>query len=233
MNTLSDLVEPFLNHLAGLRQVRPNTLRAYRYELLAASAHFTGSLDELTLGELEQWISRLPASSSTMGRRAAALSRSFDWAIRHEFCQRNPLAAREPIRSRRRLPRPIRTQTEQVDLDAAIAHAPQPYRLMFTLLCETGMRVGEVLDLRRGDVTLESGREGLKVREPKNGVERMIVLGPTATPKTRWGLRAYLRAMGSASAHELLFSIQARDTHFLRCHALPMGQNLHHGGTNG
>jgi integrase len=87
------------------------------------------------------------------------------------------MADRSPLRGRRRLPRPIREQQEQWALDAAIATAPQPYRLIFTLLRETGMRVGEVLELRWGDVTLESGREALRVREAKNGVERVVVLG--------------------------------------------------------
>lgn len=97
-------------------------------------------------------------------------------------------------RVRRRLPRPIREVGEQRRLDAAIAVAPPPYRLIFTLLRETGMRAGEVLALRRGDVTLDAGREALRVREPKNGSERVVVLGPTVTPKA-------LRAL----PHEILF----------------------------
>jgi len=48
----------------------------------------------------------------------------------------------------------------------------QPYRLIFLLLRETGMRVGEVLELRWGDVTLDAGPRALRVREAKNGVER-------------------------------------------------------------
>jgi acetylornithine deacetylase/succinyl-diaminopimelate desuccinylase-like protein len=55
--------------------------------------------------------------------------------------------------------------------------APKPYRLIFTILRETGMRVGEVLALNLGDVLLEPGREGLRVREPKNGSERIAPLG--------------------------------------------------------
>jgi integrase/recombinase XerD len=91
-------------------------------------------------------------------------------------------------------------------LDAAICTAPQPYRLIFTLLRETGMRVGEVLDLRWGDVTLDTGREALRVREAKNGVERAVVLGPTATPRTLRGLRAARRAQGRTPADfDLLF----------------------------
>jgi integrase/recombinase XerD len=102
------------------------------------------------------------------------------------------------------LPRPIREEREQRALDAAIAAAPAPYRLILTILRETGMRAGEVLALRRGDVTLDPGREALRVREPKNGAER-VVLGPTATPRTLRALRAHCKAAGRAPAYELLF----------------------------
>lgn len=57
------------------------------------------------------------------------------------------------------------------------------------------MRVGEVQALRIGDVLLETGREGLRVREPKNRTERIVVLGATATPNTIRGLRAHLKQM--------------------------------------
>jgi integrase/recombinase XerD len=155
---------------------------------------------------LEAWLTRLPAATSTVGRRIATFRRFFDWACRHGLCRSNPLAGRAPLRGRQRLPRPIREQYEQRVLDAAIATSPQPYRLIFLLLRETGMRVGEVLELRWADVMLDAGREALRVREAKNGVERMVILGPTATPRALRGLRAVRRAHGRAPAdHELLF----------------------------
>ncbi|HLY26757.1 MAG TPA: tyrosine-type recombinase/integrase [Aggregatilineales bacterium] len=205
--TLPDSYEQFLTDTTALSQLRPNTLRAYRYELSAAALNkrFRVPLDDLTLAMLEQWISRKPASPSTIGRRAAALSRFFDWAIRHDLCERNPLVGRASVRSRRRLPRPVRNPDDLDAVETAIAGAPQPFRLIFTILRETGMRVSEVLDLRLGDVSLEASHEALRVREPKNGIERTVVLGPTATPKTLRGLRAYLKIFQGHGAHELLF----------------------------
>ena len=92
-------------------------------------------------------------------------------------------------------------------MDVAIASAPPPYLLIFTILRETGMRAGEVLDLRWGDVLLDAGREALRVREAKYGTERTVILGPTATPRSVRGLRAARRARGrSAPAdHEVVF----------------------------
>ena len=197
----------FLNDAQHLDRLRPATLRAYRYELAAAVAHasFAGSLDALTLTALEAWIGRAPATASTVNRRAATFNRFFAWAVRHQHCATNPLLGRTPARRRRPLPRPISEQHDRDELAAAIAHAPAPYRLIFTILRETGMRAGEVLALRRGDVLLDRGRETLRVREPKNNTERVVVLGPTATPRSIQGLRTLLKTLQRCGAEERLF----------------------------
>jgi len=205
--TLATTYDAFLADATHLDQLRPHTLRAYRYELAAAAndARLAGPLATISLADLEAWIARSPASPSTVGRRAATFRRFFAWAIRHELCARDPMGGYPPVRARRRLPRPIREDREQRALDAAIAAAPQPYRLLVTILRETGMRAGEVLALRVGDVTLDPGREALRVREPKNGSERMVVLGATATPKALRGLRTHLRTLHGAAPSEILF----------------------------
>lgn len=184
--TLAASFEAFLSELAHVERLRPATVRAYSYELAAAAAdvRLAVPLDEVCREDLDAWLTRAPAASSTVGRRVATFRRFFVWATRNGLCRTNPMAERSPLRGRRRLPRPIREQHEQRALDAAIGAAPQPYRLIFTILRETGMRVGEALELGCGDVTLDRGREALRVRQAKNGVERAVVLGPTATPHT-------------------------------------------------
>jgi len=205
--TLATTYDAFLADATHLDRLRPHTLRAYRYELAAAAndTRLAGPLATISLADLEAWIARAPASPSTVGRRAATFRRFFAWAVRHELCARDPMAGYPPVRAHRRLPRPIREDREQRALDASIAAAPQPYRLIVTILRETGMRAGEVLALRVGDVTLDAGREALRVREPKNGSERMVVLGATATPKALRGLRTYLKTRRGAAPHEILF----------------------------
>lgn len=67
------------------------------------------------------------------------------------------------------------------------------------------MRVGEVLNLNIEDVTLDAGREGLRVREAKNHSERTVFLGSTATPQTLRGLRTWLRKLKGQPFHAPLF----------------------------
>ncbi|WP_083469857.1 tyrosine-type recombinase/integrase [Herpetosiphon geysericola] len=87
----------------------------------------------------------------------------------------------------------------------AILRTMQPYRLIFTILRETGMRASEVIRLNYQDICLEPGREGLHLREPKNGYDRIVILDPDATPRTVRGLRSWMRAHSAGVGYEPLF----------------------------
>jgi site-specific recombinase XerD len=190
--TLADHVAAFLGDMARVARLRPHTLRAYRYELSAAAAALTTPLDQLTLAALEQWVTRGTVSAATVARRTATLSRFFTWALRHQLCTTHPFAAHEATHTRRRLPRPIPAGDERTAIDTAITTVPPPYRHILILLRETGIRAGEALTLTIGDVTLAAGRESIRIRDPKNGTERIVVLGSTATPKALRMLRAHV-----------------------------------------
>jgi Phage integrase, N-terminal SAM-like domain len=101
--TLETCLEPFLADLGHLERLRPHTLRAYRYELVAAAAdpRFQRALSELGEVDLEAWLVCGKAATSTVGRRIATFGHLFAWAIRRALCRQSPLAELAPLRGRR------------------------------------------------------------------------------------------------------------------------------------
>jgi site-specific recombinase XerD len=196
MTTLADLIDPFLADQQ--RRLRPSSLRAYRADLRIAAAHLTQPITAISAKQIETFLADPAVAQATARRRAASLRRLFQWALREGHLEQNPFDRVEPIALDRRLPRPVPAGDPRKDVAKAIAVAPQPYRLIFSLLRETGMRVGEALGLNLGDVTLEPGREGLRVREAKNKTERIVTLGPNSTPKSLRGLRTHRKELGSS-----------------------------------
>ncbi len=192
MPTLTDILDAFLGNHRTRARLKPATLRAYRKDLAAAAAALLGPIEVIGAGDLAAYLD-CAIAPSTATRRLAALRAFFAWAVREGICAVDPTASLVAPRRTRHLPRPIRADSDRATVERAIAGAPQPFRLALTILRETGMRAGEVLALNLGDVTLAPGREALHVREAKNGTERMVVLGPTATPKSLRGLRAHRR----------------------------------------
>ena len=171
---------------------------------MAATAALPETLEQVTTAHLTPYFAA-DVAPSTVARRLAALRSLFGWAVREGYITTDPTLSLEAPRRTRRLPRPIRADTDRQAVERAIAAAPQPFRLALTLLRETGMRAGEVLALTLGDVVLDAGREALHVRDPKNRSERVVVLGPTATPKSLRALRAQLRERKGEPVHAPLF----------------------------
>jgi integrase/recombinase XerD len=205
MTLLADATDDFLADVGRRRNWRPATIDAYRCDLTVAARQLTMPLTAITEADLDLVLHDAQVALTTRHRRCASLKQFFTWAMRQQLCLTNPLTYYELPQLDERLPRPIRTQQERKAIDAAIAAAPAPYKLIFTLLRETGLRANEVLQLNIGDVHLEAGRESLLIRAPKNRRDRVHVLGPTSTPKSLRALRSYLKALGSPATHEPLF----------------------------
>src|SRR5262252_2834831 len=98
-DTLARCLEDFLADLSQLERLRPHTLRAYRYELAAAAAdpRFQRPLSEFDYADLEAWLIRGKAATSTIGRRIATFRHLFAWAIRRGLCTQSPLAELAPL----------------------------------------------------------------------------------------------------------------------------------------
>jgi integrase/recombinase XerD len=201
--TIAEYSNQFLTDLE--RQARPNTVSAYRSDLTLVAQHLTGPLDQISPNDVVTVLSVGDVSAATVARRAASLKRFFTWAVQQGLCPTNPLASYRGQHHTRRLPRPIHSRRDLDALDAAVQQAPQPFRLVLTILRETGMRVGEVLALNVGDVLLAPGREGLRIRVPKNGNERIAFLGSDFTPRSLRGLRAWLKTMHGQPPYTPLF----------------------------
>lgn len=204
MVKILDLIDQFIDDPRLCVQLKTSTRRAYRCDLHTAGVQLHTDVDMITSSDIAAFLDRSDVASTTQ-RRVASLRKFYVWAIHEGYCETSPLDHIDTIRATRRLPRPITSTAERERLERAIAQSEQPHRLIFTILRETGMRVGEVIALNLGDVQLDTGREALYVREPKNNTERVVVLGSTATPSSLRGLRAMVRERPKQPLHSPLF----------------------------
>jgi integrase/recombinase XerD len=139
IRTLASEVAAFLDDAEDRRHLSPNTLTAYRSDLHTAMRTLTAPLHTISLVDIEAFLVGRTESPATTNRRIASLRQFFRWSQRQGYRTDNPVDLVEPIRSDDDLPRPIK-RGDLPALDKAIAAAPPPYRLMFTILRETGMQ---------------------------------------------------------------------------------------------
>ncbi len=136
--TLASELDSFLADARHRRGLSENTITSYRCDLLAAATALPAPLDIIGTADIETFLVSREEKPGTTNRRIASLRRFFHWAMRQGYCDRNPVDLIETKREDEHLPRPIRSDEDLRALDVAIATAPQPYRLIFSILRETG-----------------------------------------------------------------------------------------------
>ncbi len=128
------------------------------------------------------------AAPSTVNQRLVALSRFFAWAAGQGWISVNPTADISHIKLGTR--KPTALSTKQVRRLLRTVHSGGRWRdiALIEVMLGTGIRVGELLDLKVGDITLRDRSGVLVVREGKHGSYREIPL----TYEARTALSRYL-----------------------------------------
>ena len=192
-----DIRQQWLDHLQ--RQGKsPHTLRAYERGL----DHFAhwyqvtyGAIfvpDEVMPRDVRDWKAYQQAvekaSPATVNQRLTAITRLFRWARSQEICRENPAEDVSNIRLESRQPKAL----DKLTLRRLLRVARNNLRdyAMLELLAGTGLRVGELLMLKVGDVEINERSGKVIVRRGKHENYREVPL----TLDVRKALEAYLKA---------------------------------------
>ena len=185
------LVDRFLEMMAAEAGASPNTLAAYRGDLVAAAVDLGGSLAEATTQAIStlgaHWAGLAP---STVARRSAALRRFYRFLAEDSLRQDDPSAALPQPSLQRPLPRVLDTQeVEALFADAEErAASGEPLALrnvaILELLYGSGLRASELISLPRG--ALRKGQPFL-ILLGKGQKERLVPISTRAEEAVaRW-----------------------------------------------
>ncbi len=191
---MKTVVRDFVLYLEAERGYSPNTTKSYCYDLrqffdFIESEGVQCTVDNVTASLVRGWVvamHRRELSKSTVARRLHGL-RSF-WTFLLQFGH----AASDPVRQvsvpkcERSLPKYLPAEDLQKLLDASqqspsVLCAFRNYAMM-SLLVFTGMRRGELIDLRVGDVSLREGTVRIRGKGQK---ERVLPLVDRAVEAVR------------------------------------------------
>lgn len=189
--TLTKAVEAFLADLVHSNRAA-RTRQVYAADLHQFAAFYRGSLQGITPDTLRNffatWSHLKPA---TRARKQAALASFLAWAYRQDLISANPMAKLDRVKLEPSPPRGMgRSQIEAIL--AAIPPDRRRDRLLFRLIYETGLRVGEALALYVEDVDLTQDDEHLQVMG-KGGRQRTLLLDDPVVVRQ---LRVYLKQTG-------------------------------------
>ncbi len=138
-----------------------HTLRAYRTDLTQLAAFHPGPVSILSADILRNFFGRFAnLSAATRSRKQSSVSSFLAWAYQQELIDSNPMTRITRVQTEPPAPRPVSRQ----EVEAVLSHISRLRdRLLFTLLFETGMRIGEALTLYVEDLDLTPDDERVTV----------------------------------------------------------------------
>jgi integrase len=197
--------------------LRANTVLDYRWQLTHHLLPFFHAhrLTQITVAEVDRYraakVREGRLSASSINKTLTRLGQILDVADERELIARNPMSVNRR-RRKLRAPAPSRSYLDQAEQIATLLEAAAqldrearrdrgtPRRAIIATLTFAGLRIGELLALRWGDVDLATGRLRVGTSKTDAGVREIELL-----PALRDELAA-LRAERDRDTAELVFA---------------------------
>ena len=185
-----DLIDAFADALWLEQGLSPNTLQAYRRDLLQLHRFLPDqALIACTELQLQQFFAARheATKASTANRRLTVFKRFFRWALRQNLLSTDPTLKLQSAKQALRVPKTLSEAQVEALLDAPDVHTAIGVRdrAMLELLYASGLRVSELVGLQ----VFALGLNDNVVRVMgKGSKERLVPYGEVAS---QW-LRAYL-----------------------------------------
>jgi integrase len=185
--TLRDLVELYRD-----RHVVPNRLalaKDYRYLVKPLLAHFGDwKITDIRTADIEDFIADLQKprvigkrpglrilAPASVNRIVDPLRHMLSWAVRREYIDRTPFKrGSETVVKKLRSDNKRRRRIDEAEEAALLQAAPPHIQAMIITAIDTGMRQGEMLALRFGDVDLRDGLITLRGETTKSKKTRIV-----------------------------------------------------------
>ncbi len=184
---MHDLTQQFLDYLALERGLAANSLAAYRRDLAehVAFLHDACGKDDpaaVEEGDVIRYLTslhRAKAAGSTISRKLTTVKQFYRYLVAERYLSADPTANVQAPRVVKTLPSTLTLEEVERLLAAPDVSALRGLRdrTMLEVLYATGLRVSELVNLKRGDVNL---RMGFVRCVGKGNKERIVPLGKIA-----------------------------------------------------
>ncbi len=209
---LKDVIEKTLTELSGVNRASINTIDAYRRDLYQFLEFCTNknissikAINERIIRHFTMNLSEYLISKSSISRKLSSIRRLFNYAIRNDIIETNPIVKISNPKSKRKLPETINLDSfleifTLIDKENDI-NANKRDKAIFELLYGCALRVSELCGLNFGDIDIK--RMNVRVLG-KGSKVRIVPLGKESLET----IENYFCTMSEQNFNEPLFTDQ-------------------------
>lgn len=185
------IVENFLEMMLVVQGASKNTIAAYKQDLTSFIVHGEKSkavfqLTAVTPAQVKgymQHIAKEGASAKTQARRLAAIRRLFRFMVERKLIEEDPTRDIVTPKIPKTLPKAL--SVAEVEKLMLAVQGEDPYalrlRLIFELLYATGLRISELITLKKSDILQTDSAEYVLRVIGKGDKTRLVPLGSKAS----------------------------------------------------
>ena len=177
--------ETFLNgfyqYLEGKCHLRSDSIRDIRYlgkRLIKSNPELSKcNFSEFSVSECEKWLSQTFSTPSQFNKARTILHGVFEFALRHEWCDKNPIKRIERKKVVEKEIQPLKLSETKRLIKTAQRESPE-YAIVTALLVYTGIRPREVRRLTWRDIDTEEKTITVRSQCSKTGGVRQVEIPP-------------------------------------------------------
>ncbi|MFP4547575.1 MAG: site-specific tyrosine recombinase XerD [Fidelibacterota bacterium] len=219
---MQHLFREFLNHIKIERNLTPNTIAAYKHDLLRYYQFLKDNKiirpDKITIQKVRQYINTLAdlgMSENSMARNISTLRSFHGYLLEENYIDDNPTEFIQAPKLTMKLPRVLEvSEIEDIldEIDRGTDKGLRDYAMIETLY-STGVRVSELISIKQKDLFLD---EQLIRIFGKGNKERVVPFGSKAAQS----IKAYLKYVRTKLAQKR----KSNDMLFLNMRGTPISR---------
>ena len=175
------LADGFALYLKSKQHLRPDSIRDIRCignRLLRTNPAFgKRNFSELSVSECEEWLNTAFHTDSQFNKARAMLHGLFEFALRREWCDKNPIKRIERKKVVEKEIQPLKLSETKRLIKTAQRESPE-YAVVAALLVYTGIRPREVRRLTWRDIDTEEKTITVRSQCSKTGGVRQVEIPP-------------------------------------------------------
>ena len=175
------LADGFALYLKSKQHLRPDSIRDIRCignRLLRTKPELGGrNFSELSVSECEEWLNAAFHTDSQFNKARTMLHGLFEFAIRREWCDKNPIKRIERRKVVEKEIQPLKLSETKQLIKTAQNESPE-YAIVAALLVYTGIRPREVRRLTWRDIDTEEKTITVRSQCSKTGGVRQVEIPP-------------------------------------------------------